>query len=108
MSALNRVIRNSNKSNPDVAAAISEIVALDEYCQSLYQAAIEDEADPECDEVWERVFDAVFNSEVSQKVLRLSRNIPGTAFDWYDPDTTYEEDATAFINALNDYAGRIG
>jgi hypothetical protein len=29
------------------------------------------------------------------------------SFDWYDPDTTYEEDAMAFINELHRFASRL-
>lgn len=46
---------------------------------------------------WEKKFDKIFSDKISVKINSLIR------LDYYDPDTTYEEDVSAYIAALNDY-----
>ena len=45
---------------------------------------------------WEVKYDLIFSKRVSGKINDL------ISLDYYDPDTSYEEDVTAFVNALND------
>ena len=107
MSELDRVLRQRRSNSADAQIVIAEIQELDAYCQRLYLAAITDEQEPDPrHDIWERVFDAVFEGGISGKVISLSGRI-GQSFDWYDPDTTYEEDATAFINALHEFASEL-
>ena len=47
---------------------------------------------------WEAKFDLIFSPEGSQKFCKLARG-----FDWCDPDTTYEEDVSAFFYAAKSY-----
>ncbi len=44
---------------------------------------------------WEEKYDMIFCDKISTRVYDL--------FDWYDPDTTYEEDVTSFMRAFNEY-----
>jgi hypothetical protein len=44
---------------------------------------------------WETKYELIFSDAISEKVFRELR------LDYYDPDTTYEEDVTAFMNAFN-------
>ncbi len=44
---------------------------------------------------WEAKYDLIFSERISKKV----------SFSWYDPDTSYREDVTAFMNAFDDYMG---
>ena len=46
---------------------------------------------------WEAKYDLIFSPEISQKVFELVR------LDYYDPDTTYEEDVMAFFNSFKEY-----
>lgn len=46
---------------------------------------------------WEKKFDKIFSDKISVKINSLIR------LDYYDPDTTYEDDVCAYITALNDY-----
>ncbi|PZR54614.1 MAG: hypothetical protein DI537_54850 [Stutzerimonas stutzeri] len=113
MSELDRILRQRRSNSADARAIIAEIEELDSYCQQLYYAAISDEQsqrerrengeDVPYEDIWEKVFDAVFEGGISRKVIGLASKI-GMSFDWYDPDTTYEEDATAFINELHSFA----
>jgi len=48
---------------------------------------------------WDRVYSQIFSPHISQRICQLLKD-QGTPFDWYDPDTTYEEDVKAFVKAL--------
>jgi hypothetical protein len=50
----------------------------------------------------EEKYDLIFSKNVSRQVFSLCREM-GNSLDYYDPDTTYEEDVSAFVNALSDY-----
>lgn len=49
---------------------------------------------------WESKYDNVFNLNT---ILRRY----GVVLDYYDPDTTYEEDTKAFVNALKEYLANL-
>lgn len=51
----------------------------------------------ESDMSWEAKYDLIFSPEISQQVFKLVR------LNYYDPDTTYEEDVMAFFNAFKEY-----
>lgn len=44
---------------------------------------------------WEEKYDMIFSDKISVKVFKIIN------LDYYDPDTTYQEDVTAFVNAFN-------
>lgn len=44
---------------------------------------------------WNVKYDRIFSDDISNKVSHL--------FDWYDPDTSYEDDVTAFMIAFKNY-----
>jgi len=44
---------------------------------------------------WDEKYDMIFSDKISSRVSRL--------FQWYDPDTTYEEDVTSFMRGFNEY-----
>ena len=46
---------------------------------------------------WKQKFDLIFSDEISQKVFDLIN------LDYYCPDTSYEEDVIAFMDAFNKY-----
>jgi len=45
----------------------------------------------------EEKYDKIFSDKISIKAFRLAR------FDYCDPDTTYEEDTRAFVDAFSEY-----
>lgn len=47
---------------------------------------------------WEAKFDLIFSPHGSQAFCRIARS-----FDWCDPDTSYEEDVSAFFYAAQSY-----
>lgn len=50
----------------------------------------------ENEDAWRALFKFVFREDVAGKIFDI---VPD--FDWDDPDTTYQEDVCAFINAFN-------
>lgn len=64
-----------------------KVLKLNEKANKIYQ-----------DEflTWEEKYDRIFSEKISRKVFSLIR------LDYYDPDTSYEEDVRAFIDAFND------
>jgi hypothetical protein len=46
---------------------------------------------------WKDKYDLIFSEDISLKFN----------FEWYDPDTSYEEDITAFMSALTEYMKKI-
>ena len=66
-------------------------VSLEQKLYSIY-----DEANRivQSDISWEEKYDLIFSENISKKVFSLC------SLDYYDPDTTYEEDTLAFMSAL--------
>ena len=51
---------------------------------------------------WEAKYDFVFSGIMSKTVFKIAPD-----FDYYDPDTSYKEDTTAFVSALEKYINEI-
>lgn len=68
-----------------------ELINLNEKVQRLITEDIN----------WEIKYDLIFSENVSRKVFNLMKEL-NIRFDYYDPDTSYEEDSLAFSNALNE------
>lgn len=49
---------------------------------------------------WEMKYDTIFSPNISRKVFALMKQL-NVNFDYYDPDTSYEEDVRAFTDALD-------
>lgn len=50
----------------------------------------------------EIIYDMIFSQKISKQVFSLFQQTP-IRFDYYDPDSSYEEDYMAFINAFREY-----
>ena len=50
---------------------------------------------------WEVVYDVVFSDTINGAIIAM-----GLSPSYYDPDTTYEEDARAYVSALRTNADR--
>lgn len=68
-----------------------ELLSLNNKIQKLINEDID----------WETKYDLVFCENVSRRVFKLLKEL-GVSFDYYDPDTSYEEDLRAFANALKE------
>ena len=51
-------------------------------------------------------YDLIFSEKISRKVFALFQDSP-LRFDYYDPDTSYEEDIQAFVSALTEHTQRL-
>lgn len=65
---------------------------LQETIDRAYDKVVESECS---EEAWEALYHFVFSDRVSNKIYEILPN-----FEWYDPDTTYQEDVCAFIGAF--------
>ena len=45
---------------------------------------------------WEEKYDQIFSEKISRKVFKMIR------LDYYDPDTSYQDDVQAFMTAFNE------
>lgn len=52
---------------------------------------------------WAKLYDFVFSDDISRRI-----HYEFADFEWYDPDTTYYEDVTAFIKAFKEFADVSG
>lgn len=52
---------------------------------------------------WETAYDLIFSQYGNQTITKCLNALNIERFDYYDPDTTYEEDSTAYMSALNSY-----
>jgi hypothetical protein len=51
---------------------------------------------------WEGIYHQVFCSNVKEDLKEI-----GISFSWYDPDKTYAEDISAYLQALDEVKTRI-
>jgi hypothetical protein len=54
---------------------------------------------------WKMKFDVVFKRH--HAIIRGLLERCGISFDWYDPDTSYEEDVRAYMRALTELRERL-
>lgn len=52
------------------------------------------------------MFGMIFSEKISQRVHSLFKQVP-ISFDYYDPDSSYEEDCRAFVYALSDHIQKL-
>ena len=45
---------------------------------------------------WDEKYDLIFSDKISRKVFKLIN------LNYYDPDTSYQEDVSAFMSAFNE------
>ena len=82
-----------------------------EYLDHLHDIALEksnhktneDECDENVCKVWRNLYDFVFSDNISHKLTKRFGRL-----DYYDPDTSYYEDVTAYINAFKEFAETYG
>ena len=54
------------------------------------------------DEGWSRRYNIVFSENISKRAVLLYNNLSESKFDYYDPDTSYQEDVEAFVKAITE------
>lgn len=73
-------------------SAVSRLIRLIERAEEVFRS----EAD------WEIKFDTIFGMYIWREIRSA-----GYGFEWYDPDTSYEEDVTYYVNALTEFKERL-
>lgn len=68
------------------------LTRLQKIIDDAYDKVMESERS---EEAWEALYHFVFSDRISHKICEI---LP--RFEWYDPDTTYQEDVCAFIGAF--------
>lgn len=56
---------------------------------------------------WELKYALIFSENGSQRVISALQDI-NIHFDWYDPDTSYEEDVRSFSSELDRVVRQLG
>ena len=79
--------------------AFAALCELNRSVQAIIEAARVNES--KADDPWELAFSHVFNASVSGRIADLCK-FANLKLEYYDPDTTYEEDVRAYADALND------
>jgi hypothetical protein len=74
---------------------LQEFVDINEEMHRVINRVLESDAYEDDDERWKFIYDYVFSDHCSHAARDIHR------FDLCDPDTTYEEDANAFIYAFD-------
>lgn len=69
-----------------------ELINLNEKVQKLVN---QEDVD------WELKFDLIFSPEISRRIFQIFDEL-NISFDYYDPDTSYEEDVLALSTALEE------
>ncbi len=67
-------------------AKLKKIIALIGTAERIFNSSTSD---------WEAKYDLIFGLDIWQKIRKA-----GYSFEWSDPDTTYQEDITAYVEAL--------
>lgn len=84
---------------------IADLEVINSYVQNIVSNALaldsEKKQDFERGADWDSVFGLVFNPETSTAAFTLLESI-NNPLNYYDPDTSYEEDVIAFANALKE------
>lgn len=100
-----RVDAEVHTMSPELIAKISDIGKRDAHWQTVTDkiaafefAANEIDGVVQSDLSWWRKYEIVF--AIHQNKIKPILNNLGVSFDWYDPDTTHEEDTLAYHLAL--------
>lgn len=63
-------------------------------------------APSEADDPWSGAYDEIFSDEIAARAYKALSDL-GACLEYYDPDSSYEDDARAFADALLDKAREL-
>ena len=78
-----------------------ELKKLNNQLQELVNNTFSSSLDSELLDPWEATYDVVFSKQLSTRVYTALKTMNQT-LDYYDPDTSYEEDVRAFATAVQE------
>jgi len=85
---------------------VTELFEINTFVQNAIEVA-RNEAGENCDhDPWATAYGLVFSKNCSQRADALFKQL-NVEFDYYDPDTSYEEEVEAFASALNNSCQQI-
>lgn len=67
---------------------------------SMYETVTKITCNARNENLWEEAYGLIFSPSISRKVFDLCYEL-GSRLDYYDPDSSYEEDVMAFEMALS-------
>lgn len=76
----------SSDSSPEGSMTLRDLMSLYSKALEIYNSGLS----------WEAKYDLIFSKEISGRI----------SLKYYDPDTSYEEDVTAFMKAFAEYVGK--
>ena len=74
---------NLTNATEPMATTFAELQEIYKEAKEIFESSIS----------WKAKYDLIFSDRISKKV----------SFDWYDPDTSYEEDVTYFMKGFDSY-----
>ncbi len=69
-----------------------KLLVIQTVCQDIMQSDLNEEVK----------YGMIFSDKISKQVFSLFQQTP-IKFDYYDPDSSYEDDSQAFCHALDEY-----
>lgn len=70
---------------------IDKLLLIHEVATDVYYSELMDE----------EKYDMIFSDKISVNVFKICKDL-GSPLDYYDPDSSYDEDMKAFLNALDE------
>ncbi len=55
----------------------------------------------DCDLSWQDKYEILYDTNISIRANEISRKLTGHPLDYYNPDTSYQEDSEAFVSAIH-------
>ena len=93
----------SSASSPKGCEGFAELTALADRLQSVVNIA----AEQGTESAWAVAYSMVFSPRGSQRAYELMEELNLEFAGYYDPDTTYEADSRAFVEALQALKERV-
>lgn len=87
-------------------AHLNVLQGLNRQIQTIIGNAQSMDATGDHNDPWESAYDLVFSDAISKRVYAELREM-NQSLDYYDPDTTYEEDVQAFADAVDSKVGEL-
>lgn len=78
------------------------LIAARVFCKRAREAQIIRDLAQAGTITWDTAYNLIFSNDISRVIKSTAIN-----FDYYDADTTYEEDVNAYVNAVVDKAAEI-
>lgn len=87
------------------STVVEDLFKINAYAQNAITVAQESVGRTGGD-VWQIAYGLVFSEDCSSRAYTQLKDL-GIDFDYYDPDSSYEDDIRAFADALNSTCERI-